>query len=97
MIRILQYKKAQDLVTRKSVRLAEAERVVATSKALAALPATRAALVSGRLSRTQAGLVADAAAESPASEADLLATASLQDLVGLRRHVERVKATFHTR
>jgi len=72
---------------------AEAERTVATSKALAELPATRTALVAGRLSRTQAAIVAEAAKASPRSEQALLDTAALQDNVGLRRHADATSYT----
>lgn len=49
--------------------------VISTSEALAALPATRDALLAGELSAPQAQLVADAAKANPAAEADLLASA----------------------
>jgi len=83
---------ARRLALTAGIAKAEAERMIATSKVLDELPATRSALVAGRLSRTQAALVAEAAAESPQSEAALLDTALHQDLTGLRRHVERVRS-----
>jgi hypothetical protein len=71
---------------------AEAERTVATSKALASLERTRLALRAGWLSKSQAHLVAEGATVSPDAELALLGTAQHQGLVGLRRHVERIKA-----
>ena len=82
----------RELAASAGVSQAEAERIEATSKVLPDLPVVRQALASGSLSRTQVAVVAEAAASSPGSEAPLLATAGARDLMGLRRHAERVLA-----
>ena len=82
----------KELARSAGVSAAEAERMVSTSKVLPSLARTRHELVAGRLSRAQVALVADAASCSPVSERELLDVARFQDLVGLRKQAERVKA-----
>jgi hypothetical protein len=66
--------------------------VIATSKALPALAATKAALLEGVLSVPQAHLVADGAKHDPAAEAGLLSKARRLSHTELRSEVLRAKA-----
>jgi hypothetical protein len=56
------------------------------------LPGTNEALRAGRLSDAQARHIADAASSDPTAEQDLLATAEVEDLRGLKNRCERTKA-----
>jgi hypothetical protein len=66
--------------------------VVATSKRLAKLPATEAALRAGSLSTAQAGNIADAASVNPDAEHDLLDMAGAASLRELTDACGRAKA-----
>jgi hypothetical protein len=72
--------------------VAAAERRVETSSRVAALDATRKALVAGGLSTAQVELVARAAAADPTAEDDLLASAAVDSLKGLRTKALNVEA-----
>ena len=82
----------KELAQSAGVSQAEAERMVATSKALPDLAMTRKLLLAGELSQAQAGIVAAAASASPTAEQGLLDVARWQGLAGLRKHAERVTA-----
>jgi hypothetical protein len=69
-----------------------ARATLAASAQLAELPATEAAVRAGELSATQAEAVAAAASVDPAAEGELLESARLDGVRGLRRECERVKA-----
>lgn len=69
-----------------------AQALLDASAALADQPLIAAAARRGDLSAEQLGIVSDAAAADPTSEADLLAAAATETHYGLRRQAERVKA-----
>jgi hypothetical protein len=72
--------------------VADAERRIDTSKNLGELDATRAALAAGELSSAQVELVAHAATADPTAEEDLLASAAVDSLKGLRTKALNVEA-----
>ncbi len=72
--------------------LGEAIRATDTATKVAALPATEAALRSGRLSAQQTHQIADAAAEDPAAEAELVDLAAHASFGQLRDQARRRKA-----
>jgi hypothetical protein len=69
-----------------------AHQAIATSKALPGLADTRAALVAGELSTTQAQVIADAAKHDPTAQERLIATAKSASHKELRDEALRVKA-----
>jgi hypothetical protein len=69
-----------------------AQRTLTTSNRLAELDQTSTALRAGQLSNRQAELVADAAAQDPESESDLLDAARCQSIGELRETCGRMKA-----
>jgi hypothetical protein len=70
----------------------KARGTLVTAERVARLPATEAALRSGRLSDAQVELVASAASADPNAERSLLATASRSGVKGLRTEAARVEA-----
>ncbi|MDE3086391.1 MAG: DUF222 domain-containing protein [Acidobacteriota bacterium] len=80
------------LAEKSKATVGEALSTLATSKALAELPGTEAALRSGRLSAAQAHEVARAAAHDPAAEGELLALAASGSLQELKARAGQVLA-----
>jgi hypothetical protein len=74
-----------------------ARATVETATRLRELPATAAALRAGELSGVQVGLVVDAASADPTAEAELLASAAVNGVKGLRADCARVKAAARSR
>jgi hypothetical protein len=69
-----------------------AESTIKTAKSLGDLGATEEALRAGALSSVQVNLVAEAAAADPSAEAQLLASAERDQIKGLKKRCDRVKA-----
>lgn len=81
---------AEWVATTMQTSMKQAVESVQTAARLESLPATRAALVDGRLSDAQVVAVAAAAGEVPAAEADLLRVAKRESVRGLRLECARV-------
>jgi Domain of unknown function (DUF222) len=79
------------LASESGTSVAEAVSTLQTAERAKALPATTDALRDGRLSRSQAAAVADAAEAVPEAEADLLGLAERESLKGLRDEAARRK------
>lgn len=74
----------------------DAVAVLETARRLEGLDATESAFRAGTLSLDQAGAVARAAASNPHAERDLLETAELDGVAGLRAEARRVEAAGHS-
>jgi hypothetical protein len=83
---------ARWMAARARTTLGAAAATIETGRALEALPATRQAYASGRLSAEQAHEIAMAAAADPASEASLLQAAERGSVAELRERCRSVRA-----
>ncbi len=82
---------AEYLAAKAGTSIASAKAELELSKALPALPATRAALVDGTVSPQQGALIAEAANVNPDSEGSLLASATKHSFKELKDQAQRAK------